>query len=285
MAEIQPMGENVDRQEQNFSEKEFALIKELVQARMEQKQNLEYESFDGYELPPRTQFSMLKKPAVSIKYGKLTFNMACIRLFEGVKYILPIVNTKKKKLAIIPCAEEESASVEWARINKHGNWVNKGITSVDFVENLFKLMNWDRQCRYKVMGRIAASERGLILVFEMEEAIMFAPKKEEYIDQVTGEKKKRQVKYYPDAYKNRIGRSYNDYAQYRQMNLFEDFNGYESETTAENQNLEPVKEANADQKDNEQPEDMKFPDGLVGVSSVEGRIVDEKLYSEENDRQ
>lgn len=284
MAEIQPMGENVDRQEQNFSEKEFALIKELVQARMEQKENLEYESFDGYELPPRTQFSMLKKPAVSIKYGKLTFNMACIRLFEGVKYILPIVNTKKKKLAIIPCAEEESASVEWARINKQGNWVNKGITSVDFVENLFKLMNWDRQCRYKVMGRIAASERGLILVFEMEEAIMFAPKKEEYIDQVTGEKKKRQVKYYPDAYKNRIGRSYNDYAQYRQMNLFEDFNGYESETTAENQKLEPVKEANADQKDNEQPEDMKFPDGLVGVSSAEGRIVDEKLYSEENDR-
>lgn len=216
-------------QGQNFSEKEFALIKELVQARMEQKQNLEYESFEGYELPPRTQFSMLKKPAVSIKYGKLTFNMASIRLFEGVKHILPIVNTKKKKLAVIPCAEEESATVEWARINKQGNWVNKDITSIDFVENLFKLMDWDRECRYKILGRIAASERGLILVFEMEEAIMFTPKKEEYIDQVTGEKKQRQVKYYPDAYKNRIGRSYNDYVQYRQMNLFEDFNEYEDE--------------------------------------------------------
>ena len=216
-------------QGQNFSEKEFALIKELVQARMEQKQNLEYESFEGYELPPRTQFSMLKKPAVSIKYGKLTFNMASIRLFEGVKHILPIVNTQKKKLAVIPCAEEESATVEWARINKQGNWVNKDITSIDFVENLFKLMDWDRECRYKILGRIAASERGLILVFEMKEAIMFTPKKEEYIDQVTGEKKQRQVKYYPDAYKNRIGRSYNDYAQYRQMNLFEDFNEYEDE--------------------------------------------------------
>lgn len=97
-AEIRAIGENADRHEQNFSEKEFALIKELVQARMEQKQNLEYESFDGYELPPRTQFSMLKKPAVSIIYGKLTFNMASIRLLEGVKYILTIVNTKKKSL-------------------------------------------------------------------------------------------------------------------------------------------------------------------------------------------
>ena len=58
----------------------------------------------------------------------------------------------------------------------------------------------------------------------------YISKKEEYIDQVgTGEKKQRQVKYYPDAYKNRIGRSYNNYAQYRQMNLFEDFNEYEDE--------------------------------------------------------
>ena len=50
-----------------------------------------YESFEGYELPPRTQFSMLKKPEVSIKYGQLTFNMAAIRLFEGVKHVLTVV--------------------------------------------------------------------------------------------------------------------------------------------------------------------------------------------------
>lgn len=80
-------------------------------------------------------------------------------------------------LAVVPCAEEESASVEWARVNKQGKWVNKNITSVDFVENLYHLMGWNRECRYKVLGRVAASDRGLILVFEMEEAIMFAPKK------------------------------------------------------------------------------------------------------------
>lgn len=80
-----------------------------------------------------------------------------------------------------------------------------------------------------MLGRVAASDRGLILVFEMEEAIMFAPKKEEFVDPVTGETKKRQVKYYPDAYKNRIGRSYTEYEQYRQLNLFEDFGNYNKE--------------------------------------------------------
>lgn len=225
-----------EKKQEGLSAREVALIRELTQERMQKNEKLEYESFDGYELPPRTQFSMLKKPAVSVKYGKLTFNMACIRLFEGMKFILPIVNTNKKRLAIIPCQEEESASVEWARLKNGDTWVNKQITSVDFVEKLFSLMDWDRECRYKILGRIATSDRGLILIFDMEEAIMFAPKKEAYVDPVTGEEKQRQVKYYPDAYKDCIGRSYNDYAQYRQMNLFEDFSGYQTDVQ------EPVEE-------------------------------------------
>lgn len=59
------------------------------------------------------------------------------------------------------------------------------------------------------------------------EAIMFTPMKEEYEDPKTGEKKKRQVKYYPDLYKTRIGKSYEDYEQARQINLFEDIMSYE----------------------------------------------------------
>ena len=68
------------------------------------------------------------KPAVSIKYGVMKFNMACIRLFEGIKYVLPILHPNKKRLALIMCPEEDSASVEWAR-QKDENWVNKDITS------------------------------------------------------------------------------------------------------------------------------------------------------------
>ena len=62
--------------EQELSVREISLIRELTQIRKEHKRELEYEKFDGYELPPRTQFSMLNKPAVSIKYGVMKFNMA-----------------------------------------------------------------------------------------------------------------------------------------------------------------------------------------------------------------
>ena len=223
---------------QELSVREISLIRELAQIRKEHKRELEYEKFDGYELPPRTQFSMLNKPAVSIKYGVMKFNMACIRLFEGIKYVLPILHPNKKRLALIMCPEEDSASVEWAR-QKDENWVNKDITSLEFVENIFRLMNWNRECRYKVLGRVANSDQGLCMLFDLEEAIMFTPKPQEYTDPLTGEMKKKQMKFFPDAYKNRIGKSYNDYIADHQMNMFEDFIGYQSSTVLD----EPEREA------------------------------------------
>ena len=148
-----------------------------------------------------------------------------IRLFEGIKYVLPILHPNKKRLALIMCPEEDSASVEWAR-QKGENWVNKDITSLEFVENIFGLMNWNRECRYKVLGRVANSDQGLCMLFDLEEAIMFTPKPQEYTDPLTGEMKKKQIKFFPDVYKDRIGKSYNDYIAGHQMNLFEDFIGY-----------------------------------------------------------
>lgn len=139
--EINEVHENTSLpvKEQGYSVRETELIRELVKARLERKVELEHENLEGYELPPRSQFSMLKKPALTIKYGRLKFNMACIHLFEGVQYILPIINRSKKRIAVVTCTEEESASVQWAR-QKEGIWINKEIPSVEVVEKIFAFM-------------------------------------------------------------------------------------------------------------------------------------------------
>lgn len=254
---------------QELSVREISLIRELAQIRKEHKRELEYEKFDGYELPPRTQFSMLNKPAVSIKYGVMKFNMACIRLFEGIKYVLPILHPNKKRLALIMCPEEDSASVEWAR-QKGENWVNKDITSLEFVENIFRLMNWNRECRYKVLGRVANSDQGLCMLFDLEEAIMFTPKPQEYADPLTGEMKKKQMKFFPDTYRNRIGKSYNDYIADHQMNMFEDFIGYQGSAVLD----EPVREEDSFSKESmsqesEIAENILLPDLAKQSESIE----------------
>ena len=75
--------------------------------------------------------------------------------------------------------------------------------------------------------RQAWCQPSLNMLFDLEEAIMFTPKPQEYTDPLTGEMKKKQIKFFPDVYKDRIGKSYNDYISGHQMNLFEDFIGYQ----------------------------------------------------------
>ncbi len=68
------------------------------------------------------------------------------------------------------------------------------------------------------------------MCFDLEEAVMFASKPVEIVNEETGEVKKKQVKYYPDAYKDVIGKSYNDYVEARQINLFEYLEDYVGQT-------------------------------------------------------
>lgn len=214
-------------QSYNFTDQE--LIRQLVKSRMAQGQELEFEDLSGYELPPRTQFSMLSKPAVSIKYGKMTFNMASVRMFDEALFILTPVNRDKKRLMVVPCKEEESASLQWARIRESDDTkVNKTISSEEFILKLYKMMGWKLNCRYKILGRVALAKPGPmpVLIFDLEEAIMFDSKPMEFVDEETGEIKKKQVKYYPEEYKDCIGKSYNDYIEAKQMNIFEFLDEY-----------------------------------------------------------
>ncbi len=212
-----------------YTAKEHELMQQLVKMQLQRNSELPYEDLEGYEVPSPTQFSMLKKPAVSIKYGKLTFNMASIRLLGEVEFIRPMVHSGKKKLTIIPVPEEEASSVQWARARQDGV-VNREISTIEVVDRIFEFMGWKKECRYKVLGRVANSREGLCIVYELEEAIMFTAKPIEYLDEETGEIKKKQIKYYPDKYKDHIGKSYNDYIEAKQMNMFEDFDGYAAQT-------------------------------------------------------
>jgi len=243
-----------NNQEQGgMSYREFELVQEFAKAKLEAQSELQYEDLSDYEIPPRTQFSMLKKPAVSIKYKELTFNMTCVRMFEGITNVLMSLSGNKKRLAVIMRKEEGAATVEWSRI-KNEKYVNRTITSLEFTDAIYKLMSWNRENRYKVLGRVSNSAEGLILVFDLEEAIMFDALPEEYVDKKTGELKKRIKAYYPEKYEGRIGNYYHDYVATEQMNMFENLNDYDEK--------ESGAESPQNSNDEDTPNDMFGSPGL-----------------------
>lgn len=248
-----------EHREQIISYREYELVQEFAKAKLEAQSELQYEDLSDYEIPPRTQFSMLKKPAVSIKYKEITFNMTCVRMFEGITNVLMSLSGNKKRLAVIMRKEEGAATVEWSR-KKEEKYVNKTITSLEFTDAIYKLMKWERNNRYKVLGRISNSAEGLILVFDLDEAIMFDALPEEYVDRKTGELKKRIKVYYPEKYEGRIGNYYHDYIATEQMNLFENLNEYDSG------------DGNMQNGDNEEERNINQPSQFQNVTASGGEL-------------
>lgn len=216
---------NVNDQSEEYTQKEQELIRQLVQERLGKKNAIEFESLDDYVVPPKMFFSMLKKPAVSIRANRLEFSMSAIRLFEGVQHILPMLSERKKRMVVAICAEEELSSIEWTKLKK-GKLVNRSISCPEYVQNIYKMMGWNKDCRYKVYGHLANSERGLVLVFDLASAVMFDPLPEEYFDKRSGTMKKRINKYYPDEIRMKLGRSYSDYEATQRRSSFESLSGY-----------------------------------------------------------
>ena len=214
---------------ENYTPKEQELIRQLVQERLGRKNEIEFESLDDYVVPPKMFFSMIKKPAVSIRANRMEFSMSSIRLFEGVQHILPMLSERKQRLVVAICAEEELSSVEWARLKKD-KWVNRSISCPEYVQSIYRVMNWNKECRYKVYGHLANSERGLVLVFDLSAAVMFDPLPEEYFDKRSGKMKKRVNKYYPDEIRMKLGRSYSDYMAAQQTSSFESLSSYTDST-------------------------------------------------------
>ena len=214
---------------ENYTPKEQELIRQLVQERLGRKNEIEFESLDDYVVPPKRFFSMIKKPAVSIRANRMEFSMSSIRLFEGVQHILPMLSERKQRLVVAICAEEELSSVEWARLKKD-KWVNRSISCPEYVQSIYRVMNWNKECRYKVYGHLANSERGLVLVFDLSAAVMFDPLPEEYFDKRSGKMKKRINKYYPDEIRMKLGRSYSDYMAAQQTSSFESLSSYTDST-------------------------------------------------------
>ena len=58
---------------EGYTPKEQELIHQLVQERLGKKNAIEFESLDDYVVPPKMFFSMIKKPAVSIRANRMEF--------------------------------------------------------------------------------------------------------------------------------------------------------------------------------------------------------------------
>lgn len=129
-------------------------------------------TLDEYEIVSPEFFAQVREPAFTINVNKITANAASVRLMPDVDYVKILVNQKEKKLVLKPTDEMDISGYRWARM-KDGKRYASQRTGEAFVLLICKLMDWNPDYRYKIMGKKNKANGEDVLVFDLTVAQIF----------------------------------------------------------------------------------------------------------------
>ena len=142
-------------------------------AKEERAMELEQEfSFDGYQVVRRELFAHQRDPAVVIRRDSIAFNMACIRGLEDTVYILVLINPDTRRMVIKKCAEDDKNALRWC-VSRPEKRVSRKVSSKQFSAMLYKLLDWDEDCRYKILGYRISVDGEPVYIFDLLEPEVF----------------------------------------------------------------------------------------------------------------
>jgi len=127
----------------------------------------------GFQVTKAELFSHTREPAITIWENRIKFNMACLRRFPGVTHIQILIHPEQKRLIIRPCEPDAPDSLRWARGGKEEELVNRDLLCRIFAAKVFDLMGWDKQYRYKMLGKPAAYNDEVLFLFKLTDFELF----------------------------------------------------------------------------------------------------------------
>ncbi len=127
----------------------------------------------GYQVTKAELFSHTKEPAITVWENRVKFNMACLRKFPGVTHIQILIHPEQKRLIIRPCKPDSPDSLRWANGGGEKELKNRDLLCRIFAAKLFDLMGWDKQYRYKMLGKPAVYNNEMLFLFKLTDFELF----------------------------------------------------------------------------------------------------------------
>ena len=185
---------------------------DVASAKERRREELEREfSYDGYKVVRKELFAHLREPAVTIRDGNITFNTACINGLEDVVFVKLMMNAELGRLTVQGCEENDVNALRWC-IAKPDKRKSRKMTCRPFTDLIYKVMGWDKQFRYKILGYQINHEGETLYVFDLNVPEIFRerPKKDEVLPEGTDDVDTRKG-FYPDDIANTFGVSVEEY--------------------------------------------------------------------------
>ena len=152
-------------------------------------------------------FAHLRDPAVTIRKGSITFNTACINGLEDVIWVNLMIDQDAGLLAVQECDENDKHALRWC-IAKPDKRKSRKMTCPGFTDLLYSVMDWDKNCRYKILGYQIEFEGKPLYVFDLTAYKIFREKQksaeegEEVQVEISADARKG---YFPDDIANTFG--------------------------------------------------------------------------------
>lgn len=170
-----------------------------------------------YEIVRPEFFAHVKEPALTVNVDKIGVNAACVRLMPDVEYVQILVNRKEKKLLLKPCDEVEITGYRWGR-TKNGKRYPSQRTGEPFVLTLCKIMDWNPDYRYKVLGKMVQANGQALIAFDLTSSECF-PK----VINRDGKRVSSRQSIFAEQWSGRFGPTYSESRRSLEVKTFEDY--------------------------------------------------------------
>ena len=193
-----------------MSEEEKLSKEEITSAREERRLELQ-QRFNPQRMKVvrKELFANLRDPAVTIRDGNITFNTACINGLEDVVWVNLLIDQEGALLAVQECNENDKHALRWC-VAKPDKRKSRKMTCPGFTDLLYSIMDWDKKCRYKILGYQIEFEGKPLYVFDLSAYKIFQERQKKG-EEIDGEEVQVEITppdrkgYFPDDIANTFG--------------------------------------------------------------------------------
>ncbi|MCD8104999.1 MAG: recombinase family protein [Lachnospiraceae bacterium] len=170
----------------------------------------------GYEIA-RAQFFDTPKLTVTFSAHEIKFSSVAIHKFTDCQYIELLLHPRKRVFAVRQTNADNRNHMQWARVH-NGVLIPREISGAAFLPTLYKLLGWDENRKYRMVGRLCGKDTGAILLFDLGDVETLIPSDAVAADNtdsgmtpVMGSPK--EVLAYPETWADTFGNNYYVQAQ------------------------------------------------------------------------
>ena len=174
-------------------------------------------SYDGYQVVRGEFFAHVQEPSITFNNCRVALNTACIRKLPTVEYVQILVNPETMKLAVRPCNEDDKDSFLWCT-TKNGKRKPKQITCRMFFAKIVKLMNWNPNYRYKLLGKIIRSGDEYLVLFDLTATQTYQRTLKE-----DGKIRTSRTPTFPAEWQDQFGLPVEEHQKLLQVNIFDGY--------------------------------------------------------------